>query len=113
MKAIITENQLEVIIGEAIDERDGKKSLVTEELAKSDVDKVKSIVKKEIKDIIGAASAQQFEQMVAKMLKDKIKGDKQIEDHLVKINRNVLIQLYKTLWMKRNFWADNLNGNGN
>lgn len=111
MKANITDKQLEAIISEALDERDGKATLISEALTNSDEDKVKSIVKKEMKSIINAATASQFEQMVAKMVKDKIKGDKDVEDHLIKLTRNVLVQLYKVLWMKRNFWADGLSNN--
>lgn len=113
MKVKITEAQLDFIIAEVLDERDGKTALISEALTKTDEDKVKAMVKKEVKDIIGAANTQQFEQMVTKMLKEKIKGDKQIEDHLLTINRNALIQLYKTLWMKRNFWVDSLSNNAN
>ena len=112
MKAKVTNKELDAIINEALDERDNG-VLITEATTGVDEDKVKSIVKKEIKKIINAETTTQFEQMVAKMVKDKIKGDKDVEDHLVKINRNVLVQLYKTLWMKRNFWADSLSNHAN
>ena len=34
--------------------------------------------------------------------------DKELEDMVVDITKNVLTQLYKTLWIKRNFWKTTL-----
>lgn len=67
-------------------------------LSKSDIkDEIKSqldgnVLKKKVEDII----------------KDKIKNDKDLEDKIVEINKNVLTQLFKSLWVKRAFWKDNL-----
>jgi uncharacterized protein (DUF608 family) len=49
-----------------------------------------------------------FETKVGKIVKEKIKNDKELEDMVVDITKNVLTQLYKTLWIKRNFWKTTL-----
>lgn len=54
-------------------------------------------IKKKIEDIVSA----------------KIKGDKALEDKVVDITKNVLTQLYKTLYTKKSFWKDNLTNKSN
>jgi hypothetical protein len=54
-------------------------------------------IKKKIEDIVSA----------------KIKGDKALEDKVVDITKNVLTQLYKTLYTKKSFWKDNLSNKSN
>ena len=54
-------------------------------------------IKKKIEDIVSA----------------KIKGDKALEDKVVDIVKNVLTQLYKTLYTKKGFWKDNLSNKPN
>lgn len=49
-----------------------------------------------------------FETKVGKIVKEKIKNDKDLENMVVDITKNVLTQLYKTLWIKRNFWSTTL-----
>lgn len=49
-----------------------------------------------------------FETKVEKIIKGKLKGNKELEDMVVDITKNVLTQLYKTLWIKRNFWNSTL-----
>ena len=49
-----------------------------------------------------------FETKVGKIVKEKIKKDKELKDMVVDITKNVLTQLYKTLWIKRNFWKTTL-----
>jgi hypothetical protein len=49
-----------------------------------------------------------FETKIGKIVKEKIKNDKELEDMVVDITKNVLTQLYKTLWIKRNFWKTTL-----
>lgn len=72
-----------------------RKRLNETALTKSDVkDEVKSqmdsnSIKKKIEDIV----------------KNKIKDDKDLEDKVVEISKNVLTQLFKTLWVKRASWG--------
>lgn len=47
------------------------------------------------------------EALSVKDKKDLLK-DKDFQDEVVKITSNVLTQLYKTLWTKRNFWKSSI-----
>lgn len=75
-----------------------RKRLNETTLTKSDVkDEVKSqmdsnSIKKKIEDIV----------------KNKIKDDKDLEDKVVEISKNVLTQLFKALWVKRASWRENI-----
>lgn len=66
----------------------------------------KSIIKKEIKEFI-ESSDPQLKKLINDKVLEAIKG-KDSEKHLVEICRNVLTQLYKTLWTKRSFWTNDL-----
>jgi len=72
--------------------------LVKEDITKSDI-------KKDIKVYIDSA---EFTNKIEKIVKEKLKNNKELEDKMVEISKNVLTQLYKSLWVKRSFWRDNL-----
>ena len=44
----------------------------------------------------------EFKTRVGKIVKDRIKNEKELEDKVVEITKNVLTQLYKALWVKNN-----------
>ncbi len=69
---------------------------LNEEIKKSDV-------KSEIKKYMDSS---EFKSKVEKIVKDRIKNEKALEDKVVEITRNVLTQLYKQLWIKRTFWKN-------
>jgi hypothetical protein len=69
-----------------------------EELTKGDV-------KSEIDSFLNSGK---LEDKVKKIFKDRVKNEKELEDKVVEITRNVLTQLYKTLWVKRGVWRNNL-----
>jgi hypothetical protein len=71
---------------------------INENLTKTDVSK-------EIKLYMDTKT---FKDKVEKIVKDKIKNDKELEDKVVEITKNVLTQLYKTLWVRRGMWRDTL-----
>jgi len=71
---------------------------INENLTKTDVSK-------EIKVYMDTKT---FKDKVEKIVKDKIKNDKELEDKVVEITKNVLTQLYKTLWVRRGMWRDTL-----
>lgn len=71
---------------------------IDEELTKSDV-------KQEISKFLNSS---EFQSKVAKIVADRIKNEKGLEDKVVDITKNVLSQLYKTLWTKRSFWTNQL-----
>ena len=76
---------------------------INEELNKSDIDKG-------VRTYMDSA---EFKAKIEKIVKDRIKNEKGLEDKVVEITKNVLIQLYKTLWTKRGFWASNLSNKSN
>lgn len=78
------------------------KQRLHEELTKTDV---KNEVKLQM-------DSNDFEKKIIKIVKDFVKNDKAMEDKVIDISKNVLIQLYKTLWIKRSFWANNLTNKG-
>lgn len=74
------------------------KKRLNEELTKSDV-------KDEVTNMLQSDA---LKDKVAKIVKDKIKHDPELERFMVDISKNVLSQLYKALWTKRSFWQSNL-----
>ena len=70
----------------------------------------KNEVKKEIKIYL---DSQAMEDKITKIVKDRIKNEKMLEDKVVEITTNVLTQLYKNLWIKRNFWKTGLTNKSN
>ena len=75
-----------------------RENFLNEELTKTEV---KSIVDK-------YTDSNKFKSKIEKIVKDRIKNEKELEDKVVEITRNVLTQLYKNLWTKRAFWRNNL-----
>jgi len=62
-------------------------------------------VKREIKVYM---NSDEFKAKIEKIVKEKLKDNKEIEDKTLSITKNVISQLFKTLWMKRNTWQNNL-----
>jgi hypothetical protein len=79
------------------------KKTIKEELKKSDLSK-------EIKIYM---DSNEFNKKIEKIVKDRIKNEKELEDKIVDITSNVLTQLYKTLWIKRAVWKNNLSNKSN
>lgn len=79
------------------------KHKLTEELTKADVSKELKIY----------MDTNEFKDKINKIVKDRIKNDKALEDKVVEITKNVLTQLYKTLWTKRNIWQTSLSNKNN
>ena len=71
---------------------------INENLTKTDVSK-------EIKVYMDSST---FKNKIEKIVKDKLKDNKELEDKVVEITKNVLTQLYKTLWVKRGMWQNSL-----
>ncbi len=65
----------------------------------------KSDVSKEVKVYMDSNT---FKEKIEKIVKDRLKNDKELEDKVVEITKNVLTQLYKTLWVKRGMWRNSL-----
>ena len=65
----------------------------------------KTEISKEVKVYL---NSDEFKAKIEKIIKDKLKNNTELEDKVVEITRNVLTQLYKTLWVKRGVWRNNL-----
>ena len=76
---------------------------IDEELTKSDV-------KNEISKFLDST---EFQSKVAKIVADRVKNEKGLEDKIVDITKNVITQLYKTLWTKRSMWQGQLKNKSN
>lgn len=81
--------------------RESIKKILKEELSKKDKDEVKSMID-------DAIDSKDLESVVKKIVKDRIKNEKGLEDKVVDITKNVITQLFKTLWVRRNFWKTTL-----
>ena len=68
-------------------------------------DTTKSDINKQVKIYMDST---EFKAKIEKIVKDKLKNEKEIEDKVVEISKNVLSQLFKTLWVKRTTWKNNL-----
>jgi hypothetical protein len=71
---------------------------INEEISKKDIDQG-------VKTYINSA---EFKTKIEKIVKDRLKNDKELEDQTVEITKNVLTQLFKTLWNRRNTWLNGL-----
>jgi hypothetical protein len=80
------------------------RKLIREALTATDKNEIGVLIRKEIKKEI---TPKQLEKIVVNLVKKELKG-KDMENKVVEISKNVLIQLYKQFWVKRNFWASNL-----
>jgi hypothetical protein len=54
-----------------------------------------------------------LEKKVADIVKKETKTEAELEDFVVDVTKNVLTQLYKTFWTKRNFWKSSLKNKAN
>ena len=75
------------------------KQIISESLTKTDEDKIGVMIRKEIKNAFG----NDLENKVLKILEKELKGTK-FRKKIVDINKDVLVQLHKELWMRRQFW---------
>jgi hypothetical protein len=75
------------------------KKIIRESLTKTDEKEIGAMIRKEIKKVFG----DDLESKVLKILEKELKSSN-LKKHIVEINKDVLVQLYKELWMRRNFW---------
>jgi hypothetical protein len=80
---------------------DALKRIIKEALTKTDENKINAMIRKEIKAAFGKDLEKKVKDIVAK----ELKGTKFKKD-VVKISKDVLEQLYKELWMRRQFWKN-------
>lgn len=75
------------------------KQIINEELTKTDQNKIGVMIRKEIKDAFG----KDLEKKVLKLIEKELKSSKFKKD-IVEINKDVLVKLYRELWMRRQMW---------
>lgn len=76
-------------------------NVLTEELTKSD----ETEIKKMIKDFLNVNRSFDFEKEVEKVVVNKLKNSPELEDKIFDITKKAIVNLYKTFWLKRNFWS--------
>lgn len=103
IKVKILEAQLDRIIYNSLSD----KTVVAEavDITRTDVEQ---IAKKTVQNMLTGARNPEFENRIKSVVKDMVKNDKDFEKLVVDISKNVLVQLYKALWTKRNFWTSDL-----
>ena len=72
---------------------------IKEELTKTDENKIGVMIRKEIKKSFGG----DLEKKVLKIIEKELKSSKFKKD-IVEINKDVLVKLYRELWMRRQMW---------
>lgn len=79
------------------------KFIIKESLSQTDENKIGVMIRKEIKKSFG----EDLEKKVLEILKKELKG-KNLKKDIIDINKDVLVQLYKELWNKRQFWLSSI-----
>ena len=77
------------------------KKIIKEALTQTDKKEIGVMIRKEIKDAFGS----NLESKVENIVKKQLKGS-QFEKDVVRISKDVLEQLYRELWMRRQFWKN-------
>jgi hypothetical protein len=75
-------------------------SMLKENFNQTEENKIKSLIKKELKDIL-------TDMINKEVLKQVKKGE--LRDEIIDINKNVLIKLFRTLHYKNNNWISDIN----
>lgn len=69
----------------------------------------KELTKSDIKDeVIKVLDSNEFKRKITDLVANELKSHPELQKQVVEITRNVLTQLYKTLWVKRSFWQSQL-----
>ena len=68
-------------------------------LTNTDVKEIEKIVKKEIKSFLDTTQAHNI---VVKIIQDEL-GTKNIDSKIVDLSTKVVVELFKTLWLRKNF----------
>ena len=108
MVYLITERQFLMLSSNIIVEEVLKDKFINESLTASDKSEIKTIIKRELKDFLNINKVSDLDKKISDLAIKAYKKDKDIENQTVEIVKNVLVQLYKNLWVKRNFWANDL-----
>jgi hypothetical protein len=84
-------------------DRNHLKFIIKESLSQTDENQIGVLIRKEIKKAFG----DDLEKKVLQIIKKELKG-KDLRKDITDINKDVLVQLYKELWTKRQFWLNSI-----
>ena len=75
-------------------------------MALTDQDKreIEKIAQKEMKNFLDTTQAHKI---VIKIIQDEL-GTRKIDDKIVDLSTKVVVELFKTLWQRKNFWESAL-----
>jgi hypothetical protein len=89
--------------------RDNIRHILREELNASDEARIKKLARDEFdKAIKKHLSSSQLEAKVKELVLKNLKKDKASQKEVASITKEVILKLYKILWMRKNFWSNNL-----
>ena len=77
--------------------------IIKESLSQTDENQIGVLIRKEIIKAFG----DDLEKKVIQIIKKELKG-KDLKKDIMDINKDVLVQLYKELWTKRQFWLSSI-----
>jgi hypothetical protein len=75
-------------------------------LTATDKKEIESIIKKEMKSFLESTQANKI---VVKMIQDEL-GTKKIDEKIVDLSSKVVVELFKTLWLRKSFWEAPIKG---
>jgi len=78
------------------------KQILKEELTKTEV---RTIFKDEFDKVL---RSNELKSKIQDIVIKQLGSDNKTEKEVAKITQKVLVQLFKTFWVKRNFWSNNL-----
>lgn len=85
------------------------KTILKEELNKSDEAKIKKIASDEFDKLIKKhLNSTQLEKKVKELVIANIKTHKPTQKEVATITKEVLLKLFKTLWTRKGFWSNGI-----
>lgn len=81
------------------------KQVLKEELTRSDKAEIRNISKTVFNDLINSSDAKK---KITDMVKSQLKTDTPTRKEIGKMTQKVLVKLFKTFWVRKNFWSNNL-----
>ena len=81
------------------------KKILKEELNRSDKAEIKRLARAEFEDMLKKSD---IKSKIEKIVVDQLKKDNPTKKEVANITQKVLVQFYKTMWTRRNFWANKL-----
>jgi|TARA_R110000803_G_scaffold13218_3_gene37301 hypothetical protein len=81
------------------------RKVLKEELSTTDKTEIKGIFKDEFEKKLKSSD---LKDVIEKIVIKQLGSDKKTKKEVAKITQKVLIQVFKTFWVRRNFWSNNL-----